>query len=84
MNTSPTRLTTRVESERSALITHNSRVPGAGDLMNAIRLPSGDHAGSCITHSEVVGGGELRFVMGDRPNRERGTSKEAKPYSMAR
>ena len=37
-----------------------------------------------ITHEEVVCGGELRFVMSDRVNRERGTGAEAKPYSMSR
>ncbi|MEJ2720838.1 MAG: glycoside hydrolase family 92 protein, partial [bacterium] len=37
-----------------------------------------------ITHDEVVRGGELRFLMSDRPNRERGTGREAMPYSMTR
>jgi len=36
-----------------------------------------------ITHEEIVGGGELRFVMSDRPNREWGTGSEARPYSMS-
>ncbi|MCP3996031.1 MAG: glycoside hydrolase family 92 protein [bacterium] len=36
-----------------------------------------------ITHEEIVGGGELRFVMSDRPNREWGTGPEARPYSMS-
>ncbi|UCE03759.1 MAG: GH92 family glycosyl hydrolase, partial [Candidatus Latescibacterota bacterium] len=39
---------------------------------------------SYITHDEVVGGGELRFMMSDRPNRERGTGPETLPYSMSR
>jgi predicted alpha-1,2-mannosidase len=37
-----------------------------------------------ITHDEVVTGGELRFVMSDRANRERGSSAGARPYSMSR
>jgi len=39
---------------------------------------------SYITHGEIVGGGELRFVMSDRPNREWATADEARPYSMSR
>jgi predicted alpha-1,2-mannosidase len=39
---------------------------------------------SFITHDEVVRGGELRFVMSDRPDRRRGTAPEALPYSMPR
>ncbi len=36
-----------------------------------------------ITHEEIVRGGELRFVMSDRPNRKWGVSPEARPYSMS-
>jgi predicted alpha-1,2-mannosidase len=36
-----------------------------------------------ITHGEVVGGGELRFVMSDQASRERGTGASARPYSMS-
>ena len=36
-----------------------------------------------ITHDEILRGGELRFVMSDRPNRRRGTGTEARPYSMS-
>ena len=37
-----------------------------------------------ITHDDLIRGGELRFVMSDRPNRERGTGARARPYSMSR
>jgi predicted alpha-1,2-mannosidase len=36
-----------------------------------------------ITHEEITAGGELRFVMGDRPNRKWGQAAEARPYSMS-
>ena len=36
-----------------------------------------------ITHEEIVRGGELRFVMSDQPDRQRGTGPEAMPYSMS-
>jgi predicted alpha-1,2-mannosidase len=37
-----------------------------------------------LTHAEVIGGGELRFVMSDRPNRKWGAGAAARPYSMSR
>ncbi|MBN1163212.1 MAG: GH92 family glycosyl hydrolase [Candidatus Krumholzibacteriota bacterium] len=37
-----------------------------------------------ITHEEVAGGGELRFKMSARENRERGRGKGARPYSLSR
>jgi len=37
-----------------------------------------------ITHSEVVDGGELRFVMSDQPTKEWASSDASKPYSMSR
>ncbi|HXI02079.1 MAG TPA: GH92 family glycosyl hydrolase [Candidatus Saccharimonadales bacterium] len=36
-----------------------------------------------ITHEELARGGELRFVMSDRPNEEWGTGAGASPYSMS-
>jgi len=36
-----------------------------------------------ITHEEITGGGELRFVMSARPNRKRCTAAEDRPYSMS-
>ena len=36
-----------------------------------------------ITHDEIMGGGELRFVMAARPNRTWATAKASRPYSMS-
>ncbi|MBE0673533.1 MAG: GH92 family glycosyl hydrolase [Bacteroidales bacterium] len=36
-----------------------------------------------ITHSEIVAGGELVFVMGPRPSRSWGVKETARPYSMS-
>ncbi len=36
-----------------------------------------------ITHEDLLKGGELRFVMSDQPNRQRGTGRDAQPYSMS-
>jgi predicted alpha-1,2-mannosidase len=37
---------------------------------------------SWITHDEVMNGGELRFVLGPRPNREWGADERERPPSM--
>jgi len=39
---------------------------------------------SYIRHEEIMSGGELRFVMGPEPNKEWGTSKSSRPFSMSR
>jgi putative alpha-1,2-mannosidase len=36
-----------------------------------------------ILHEEIVRGGELRFVLGDRPNTQRCSASEDRPYSMS-
>lgn len=37
-----------------------------------------------LTHDELMGGGELRFVLGPEPNLARGTAPDAAPYSLTR
>jgi predicted alpha-1,2-mannosidase len=56
----------------------------ANVYVSEVRL-DGERLDRCyITHAEIAGGGELRFVMSDQPNRKWATKKEAKPYSMSR
>ena len=38
---------------------------------------------SWIDHSELMAGGELHFVMGPEPNKERCTAKDAAPFSLS-
>jgi predicted alpha-1,2-mannosidase len=56
----------------------------ANVYVSEVRLDGERLDRSYITHGEIVGGGELRFVMSDRPNREWATADEARPYSMSR
>ena len=37
-----------------------------------------------LNHSEIINGGNLKFVMSDKPNKEWGTGKDAVPYSMTK
>lgn len=46
-------------------------------------LNSADHPYSYISHTDIMKGGELAFEMGSQPNKEWGTKKEHRPYSLA-
>ena len=35
-----------------------------------------------ITHSDIVSGGSLEFIMAAKPNKKRGLSADCKPYSL--
>jgi putative alpha-1,2-mannosidase len=35
-----------------------------------------------ITHSDLMNGGTLEFVMSSTPNKKRGLAKADKPYSL--
>lgn len=37
-----------------------------------------------ITYEQLIGGGELRFTLSDKPDKKRGTSAEAAPYSYTK
>lgn len=39
---------------------------------------------SYITHDEIISGGELKFVMSDKPNKNRAVDKNSLPYSMTK
>ncbi len=36
-----------------------------------------------IKHSDIIQGGELKFIMGAEPNRKLGNKEEAIPYSLS-
>ena len=38
---------------------------------------------SFITHEEIINGGELKFIMSDRPNTNWAINKISKPYSLS-
>ena len=37
-----------------------------------------------ITYKDIADGGVMRLVMGPAPNKERGTGKDAAPFSLSR
>jgi len=48
-----------------------------------IQLNGAEYPKNYIKHSTIQNGGELNFSMTNSPNKERGTSPESFPYSMA-
>jgi predicted alpha-1,2-mannosidase len=47
------------------------------------RLNGKEHPKTWISHEEILNGGVLQFEMAPEPDRERGTKKEDRPYSMS-
>ncbi len=51
--------------------------------INEVKLNGININRSFITHSEIINGGELRFVMSDKPNKNWAVDKTSMPYSMS-
>jgi len=61
------------------------KAPGVSDenrYIKKILLNGKPYRKMYLTHSDIIGGGTLEFVMGPRPDRTLGTAPEDKPYSM--
>ncbi|WP_423149011.1 GH92 family glycosyl hydrolase [Rubrolithibacter danxiaensis] len=52
--------------------------------IQSARLNGKSYSRNYIRYSDIVNGGMLRFEMGDKPNLQRGISKEDKPFSLSK
>ena len=50
--------------------------------VKAVLLNGKPYSKMYITHSDIVNGGVIEFIMSDKPNKERGIEKADKPYSL--
>lgn len=50
--------------------------------VKAVRLNGQTYTKTYITHEDLMRGGELEFVMSDKPNKRRGIAPGDKPYSL--
>ncbi len=50
--------------------------------VKAVLLNGKPYSKMYITHSDIVNGGVIEFIMSDKPNKNRGIEKEDKPYSL--
>ena len=51
--------------------------------INEIKLNGKKINKSFITHKEIMNGGELKFIMSDKPNKNWAVDKDSLPYSMS-
>ncbi|MDD4115143.1 MAG: glycoside hydrolase family 92 protein, partial [Massilibacteroides sp.] len=50
--------------------------------IQSVELNNKEYRKSYITHSDIVSGGTLKFIMGDKPNYDFGTAVDARPTSQ--
>ena len=65
--------------------TFEIKAKGVGDkkrYVKAVLLNGKPYSKMYITHSDIVNGGVIEFIMSDKPNKERGIEKADKPYSL--
>lgn len=67
--------------------TFEVKAPGVSDkncYVKEVRLNGKPYSKMYITHSDILAGGTLEFVMSSKPNKKRGQAPEDKPYSMTK
>ncbi len=65
--------------------TFEIKAPNVSDknrYIKAVRLNGKPYTKNYITHTDLVGGGTLEFVMSSAPNKRRGLAMSDKPYSL--
>ena len=65
--------------------TFEIKAPGVSDTrryVKEVRLNGKPYTKLYITHSDILAGGTLEFVMSDKPARRRGLKSEDKPYAL--
>ena len=50
--------------------------------MKSVKINGKPYDKLYITHSDLLNGGTVEFVMSKNPNKRRGIAADAKPYSL--
>lgn len=66
----------------NSLVIKASAVSDANRYVKALYINGKRYDKNYVTHADVLAGGEWEFVMDSKPNKKRGISEEAKPYSL--
>lgn len=76
------KVTVSLENGRQLVITapHNSK---QNRYVQSLTWNGKEHTKNWVSHQELMRGGVLNFGMGAQPNKKRGTSKAAFPYSLS-
>ena len=68
--------------EGNSLVIKAPAVSDANRYVKALYVNGKRYDKNYVTHADVLAGGEWEFVMDSKPNKKRGISEEAKPYSL--
>ena len=74
------KVTLRLENGKRVNITRE----GKGCYIRSMTVNGKKYTHNYIEHSQLVNGCDIHFVMGDTPNKQRGTSMRDLPYSFSR
>jgi predicted alpha-1,2-mannosidase len=77
------KVTLNLENGKRFVIQANNNLPDHYYIQKAT-LDGKNWTRNYIRHKDIRRGGELVFDMGSQPNKERGTGKKDRPYSMTR
>ena len=64
--------------------TLNIGMQGDGCYINRMTFNGGDYGHNFLNHFDLMKGGDIRFMMSQQPNRQRGTAAEDAPYSFSK
>ena len=71
--------TLHLENGKTVTITRE----GNGCYIQSMTINGQAHGHNYLNHSQLLDGGNIRFVMSDVPNRQRGTAAQDVPYSFS-
>ena len=71
--------TLHLENGKTVTITRE----GNGCYIQSMTINGQAHSHNYLNHSQLLDGGNIRFVMSDVPNRQRGTAAQDVPYSFS-
>ena len=64
--------------------TLNISMQGDGCYINRMTFNGVDYGHNYLNHFDLMKGGDIRFMMSQQPNRQRGTADEDAPYSFSK
>ena len=72
-------MTLNLENGKRVTITRE----GKGCYIQSMTIDGKKYNHNYLEHNQLTQGCDIRFVMGDQPNRKRGTGKQDAPYSFS-
>ena len=76
-------MTLHLENGKDVVVTA-SKNSDENRYVQKLTVNGTEHAVNYVNHADLVQGARMDYVMGPEPNRQRGTSAEAAPYSFSK